>query len=476
VKRALLPAFLAIVAARPAHAQAVRPGGIFTDELIAAPAGGPTDLRFFGTYCLPAPTKFCKDLRLLPDPCVTVESVRTRLDHLTTRSGGLLRGAGTLVVDGERGNLAVAGSVIQRGRTRLAGVIPGLGRQQGEATLSADGLALTATTQNLAITLRKDACGNNPPQVALTAPFGPSFPFGQSVSLGGQITDEDTQFPVERLVFTSDRQGLIPGTRVAGGRTLSTTALVPGNHRVTLTVTDSGGLVGQGHVDITILNRPPELPKIIQPAAGADLAAGGPVLLRGTAFDPDSGQLPPGALTWSAQLAPGGPFVALGSGNEMSHVFAAPADPVLIRLTASDNTAQQTHAERHVRVVAGTGNAPPNVAIRLPDPFSQSGLLVSGAMAGFPMHFLGDAWDSEDLPGDLQLRWEFVAILGVGGPPDPSPPVPNPAPVTGTLAPTVVFSAGPADMNYRVTFTATDSGGLSRSESVEIFVIPGPIL
>jgi hypothetical protein len=324
--------------------------------------------------------------------------------------------------------------------------------------------------------VRKDACGNNPPQVGVVAPFGPSFPFGQSVMLAGQITDEDTQFPVERLVFTSDRQGLIPGTRTAGGRTLFTTALVPGNHRVTLTVTDSGGLAGQGSLDISILNRPPDVPKIIQPGANANLAAGSPILLRGTGFDPDSGQLPPSALSWSAQLTPGGPFVALGSGNELTHVFATPADPVLIRLTASDSTAQQAHAERQVKIVTGTGNAAPNVAIRQPDPLSQNGLLVGGAQAGLQTHFLGDAWDVEDTPSDLQLRWEFTAIESLGGPPDPTPAVPNPAPVTGTLAPAVVFPVGGPEQLYRVTFTATDSGGLSNSESVEIYVIPGPIL
>jgi hypothetical protein len=62
----------------------------------------------------------------------------------------------------------------------------------------------------------------------------------------------------------------------------------------------------------------------------------------------------------------------------------------------------------------------------------------------------------------------------MGGAPDPTPPSPNPAPVTETLAPDVTFPVG--DKFYRVTFTATDSGGHSNSESIEVYVTAGVIL
>jgi hypothetical protein len=357
---------------------------------------------------------------------------------------------------------------------RVAGVVPGVGQQLGEATLSEDGLELTATALNRTVSVRKDACGNAAPQVSLVAPFGPSFPFGKAVTLSGRITDEDASFPVERIVFTSDRQGLIPGTRLAGGRTLSTTALRTGNHRVTVTVTDSGGLTGQSSVDITIVNRPPHALKIIQPAEDASLASGAPILLRGTAFDPDSWLLPGSALAWTAQLSPGGAFVALGAGNELTTVFPAPADPVILRLTATDSGGQQSHLDRQVKVVPGTGNAPPNVAIRQPDPLLQPGPWIGSAHVDFPAHFVADAWDVEDPLDQLQLRWEFVALQDTGGAPDPAPTAPNPAPVTGTLAPDVHFPV--ASKFYRVTFTATDSGGLSNSESFEVYVSAGVIL
>jgi hypothetical protein len=305
--------------------------------------------------------------------------------------------------------------------------------------------------------------------VTLKAPGGPTFPFGQPVMLVGEVDDEDSAFPVERLVFRSNRQGLVSGARAAGGRTLFTSALRPGSHSIGFTVTDSGGRSGAASLEISVANRPPDPPRILQPAEGASLPAGAAVLLRGNALDPDTGFLPGSALAWAAQLLPGGPFVALGSGSELTTMFSTPASPLSIRLSARDSGGAQAQAERLVRVVAGSGNAPPIVAIRVPDPGSSNGPPVGGALAGAPAHFLAEAWDAEDPPSELQLRWEFVRLQGLGGAPDPNPPVPNPAPVLGSLAADATFPLGP-DGYYRVIFEATDSGGLTSSDSIEIAV------
>jgi len=201
------------------------------------------------------------------------------------------------------------------------------------------------------------------------------------------------------------------------------------------------------------------------------------VLLQGSAYDPDQGLLQGGALTWSAQLEPGGAFVPLGTGNEVGTEFAAPADPVIIRLTARDVSGQQSQAEEQVRVVASTGNAPPVVVIREPDRLvSIPGPVVASFFPGMPAHFAATAYDVEDAGPDLQLRWEFIALEGPGGAPDPTPPVPNPAPVTGSLTADVIFSAGGGSTFYRVIFSATDSGGQTSSDSIEIFVTSSIIL
>lgn len=438
---------------------------------------GPIDLRFFGTFCQPSPREFCKSIPVLPDPCVTLRDLRLQLDHLTAGDGGLLFGTGGFVLDGDRGTLAAAGSIVERGSARFTARAPGLGEQSGAATLSGDGLEMVATVQGRTLVLRKDACGNAAPLVTLNAPFGPTFPFGKTVMLSADIVDEDTpDFPPERIVFTSDRQGLISGPRPAS-RTVFATNLLAGSHHVTVTVTDSGGLVGEATLDIAVVNRPPETPRIFLPAAGATLVAGGPVLLDGNAVDPDAGFLSGSALTWSAQLLPGGTFQALGTGSSLMTAFAAPADPVVIRLTASDGVSA-SHAEHQVRVVPSTGNTPPVVVIRQPDRLqSPQPHFAWVVIAGEASPFLATALDAEDMPPDLDTRWTFAALDGPGGAPDPTPPVPNPAPVTDTLAPAVTFTAAPNGAYYRATFEATDSGGLTSSDSVDIFVSSsGPIL
>lgn len=453
--------------------------GEFADVLELPPrrVTGPTDLRFFGTFCQPSPKEFCKSIPVLPDPCVTLRDMRIRLNHLTEPTGGILSGSGGFVLDGKRGDLALAGTVTARGQARFAAVAPGLGTQQGDATLSAGGLELVAVAQGRTIELRKDACGNNAPVVTVQAPFGPTFPFGQTVMLSAEIVDEDTpDFPPERIVFTSNRQGLIHGPRPAS-RTIFATNLLAGPHHVTVTVTDSGGLVGQGSLDIEVLNRPPETPRIFLPAQGATLVVGGPVLLEGNAIDPDAGFLSGSALSWSAQVVPGGAFQALGTGESVMTSFAAPADPVMIRLTATDGVSQ-AHAEHQVRVVDSTGNTPPVVVIRQPDRLQSSHPQLAWiVIAGEANAFQAIALDAEDMPPDLDTRWTFEALEGLGGAPDPTPPVPNPAPITDTLAPAVTFTAATGDVYYRVTFEAADSGGLTSSDSVQILVSSsGPIL
>ncbi len=427
-------------------------------ELTPTGPTGPIDLRFFGTFCQPSPREFCKSIPVLPDPCVTLRDLRLQLDHLTAPDGGLLSGTGGFVLDGDRGTLSAAGSIVQRGFARFTAQAPGLGQQSGDATLSGDGLEMVATVQDRTLVLRKDACGNAAPAVTLTALGGPTFPHATSVVLVSHVTDEDDGFPELRVVFTSNRQGALPGYR-PHSQTLMTTALQPGSHRVTVTVTDSGGLTGQASVDLTVVNQPPDNLAIFLPGANATLLAEAPVLLQGHAYD-EGGWLAGGALAWSAQTTPGGPFAPLGFGTELGTSFAEPADPVVIRLTATDSAGEQAFLDRVVRVVPSTGNAPPVVAIREPNRLESIGQLAGGAASGLPFHLLATAGDVEDAPGDLETTWEFVALEGLGGAPDPTPPVPNPAPITGDLAPDVTFSVV-GDVYYRITFTATDSGGAS---------------
>jgi len=204
------------------------------DPPIAPPLSDP---RFFGTYCLAQPRTFCKSIPILPDPCVNLSAVRAHIDHTVFRNGAIVLGDGRFTLDGKHGALALSGDVASVGKVRMAVVVPGLGRQSGEATLSADGLELSTSVSNHPLSLRKDACGNHAPTVTLSAVGGPTFTLGQSVMLSATISDaEDTDIPASRIVFASSVQGVLPGWRPAP-RTLVTTVLVPGTHSITVTVT-----------------------------------------------------------------------------------------------------------------------------------------------------------------------------------------------------------------------------------------------
>ncbi|MGH7342476.1 MAG: hypothetical protein ACREKH_18475, partial [Candidatus Rokuibacteriota bacterium] len=122
-----------------------------------------------------------------------------------------------------------------------------------------------------------------------------------------------------------------------------------------------------------------------------------------------------------------------------------------------------------VRVVAGTGDAPPVVVIREPDRLTVGGSLVRSYAATETVHFVASAFDPEDAVGDLQLRWTFIALSGLDGAPEPAPPVPNPADVTDSLTADVDFPPG-GTIFYRVVFEATDSAGQTASDSIQIVV------
>lgn len=443
---------------------------------------GPIDTRFFGNFCQPAPKTFCKSIPVLPDPCVTLSNTRIHLDHITTPSGGQLAGHGTFRLDGEAGAVSLAGRTVGRVRflslelsgARLVATAPGLGSMTGFATISDDGVSLSTQVQGRTVVLRKDACGNNPPSVGVSALSGPSFPYGTTVHLLGAISDEDTSFPVERMVYRSNVQGVLQGWRFGGGRNLSISTLVPGPHRITFTVTDSGGLTRSSFVDIHILNRPPNRPMIFLPAEGASLVAGAPFLLQGTAFDPDTGRLSGSALRWSAQHFPGGPYVTLGNGTELVAVIPTSLDQVRIRLTATDSTGLTAFAEHTVSVALSGSNSPPIVVIRNPDRTWVNGGVVAGLYSFEPFTLLGAASDAEDALGDLEIEWHLVAITDVGGAVIPMPPVPNPAPITGTLNPTFNFHPQ-AEGYYRVILRVTDSEGLTSTDSIDVWTQRNPI-
>jgi hypothetical protein len=94
------------------------------------------------------------------------------------------------------------------------------------------------------------------PRVAITSP-PVALPNGQAILYGdGYDVDEGGSLPDERLVWTSDRDGVL-GT----GQVLATTPLAPGPHVITLTVTDSDGNVASATASLNVVIPPPEPPE-----------------------------------------------------------------------------------------------------------------------------------------------------------------------------------------------------------------------
>jgi hypothetical protein len=125
--------------------------------------------------------------------------------------------------------------------------------------------------------LRKDACGNSPPPVSINLPRdGDVISFGSMQQFSATASDpEDGPFPMERLRFVSDRNGLI-----GNGRLVFSNRLSPGAHAITFSATDSGGLTATARVRVTVENRPPDRPVIVRPESDDMVVATEPVATR----------------------------------------------------------------------------------------------------------------------------------------------------------------------------------------------------
>jgi hypothetical protein len=125
------------------------------------------------------------------------------------------------------------------------------------AELASDGATLTVSARNQSIRVSKTRCGNAPPAVQITRPPDGSTLVVRTLTLfRGDIKDEDQAFPRERLHFASDRDGPLGGTVNAQPTSLeiSTDALSPGEHRITFSATDSGGLTGSDTIRVSVAN------------------------------------------------------------------------------------------------------------------------------------------------------------------------------------------------------------------------------
>jgi hypothetical protein len=107
-----------------------------------------------------------------------------------------------------------------------------------------DGLNTASDTSNGTFTV-----ASKPPEVFILTPQANQiFPVGDLVELDGLATDmEDGPLDDTSLVWTSDQQGTI-----GNGAHISTSSLLPGYHKISLTATDSDGQSASTNVEIFV--------------------------------------------------------------------------------------------------------------------------------------------------------------------------------------------------------------------------------
>jgi PKD repeat protein len=279
-----------------------------------------------------------------------------------------------------------------------------------------------------------DGVGNDAPTVSIDRPQdGARIATPSAVNLAGSGVDpEDGALSDDALVWTSDLDGLL-GTGAA-----LTVALSEGAHRLTLVGTDRGGASAEASVDVVVSgeNSPPS-PTILAPSMWTVLREGEPLVLEGSADDPEDGPLPTGALVWTSSLDG-----LWGQGTPLT-VGAPSLGEHLVVLTAIDALGASGQASVMVRV-AGIGE---DVA-----PFARIESPADGATftLGQVVTLRGEGLDPETgaLSGPA-LTWssDRDGALGSGSPLDAS--------LTAGL--------------HAITLTATDPGG--STDDATVFVV-----
>lgn len=432
--------------------------------IMAFHAEAVSDPRFFGTYCgnheEPYTVWCCFGGHWFVTARGTLRfSITSHAYYREIPHGnGLVTGKGRVRGEGEDVPFVFSGVVTERGRLRGTAIEPGRDPAIATAILSGDGNTVTAHALGRTVVLRKDQCGNSAPSVRIISPAtGTDFGWGEHFTFLGSATDpEDASFPRERLVWTSSRDGGWHGT----GPTPFGGGLTPGTHTITFSATDSGGRTTTASIRIQVINNRPNLPRINEPLAGATFYAGDEIAFRAWATDPEDGYLSDDSLVWSSSrdgrigTDPIGTAPLKRTLSEGNHT---------ITLTATDRAGLSNSASVRITVrPRPAGNTPPTVTIMAPGNYY--------AYADFDcITFVAEASDFEDvILSGVSLVWrdqyhdgavmrrrdlgtgEWIDICNL--------------PTTGH------------DTRHTISVTATDSGGLSTTNSIVVIVIPGGLI
>ena len=424
------------------------------------------DPRFCGTYCGESPSRVCGKGLFGIEKCKRLQpgGIKAWVDYKSTPKGGVIGGAGSASSEASQIAFALAGAVLGQGLAKGSLTVSGMNTHMDKATLSKDGLELTIHAGTKKLAQRKDSCGNKPPKAVITSVPTSPLQYGRTYSLGGEVSDAEdlaipgVQFPSKRLAWTADdtkRLTINPSGLVAWENTLS-----PGSHKITFSVTDSGGLTDSDSVRVKVTNQAPKKATIIPPETSTkNIRAGCNIRSLGQACDQEDGLLPDSDLGWTSSVDG-----TIGVGSSLRQSLKKPGKRT-VRLTTADSAGASSFRKRAVDVQPATGSCPPEAHIVTPKHWQWKAMAV---LSGKKTTFVGTAMDGEDMPTQLKLLWKaqptnprgLSVLLGQAS----------------AIQTTGLVTIGGKPTTWEVSFSATDTDGDTAVANAGLVVLTQPIL